>query len=305
MSAFQQQFPGRELERFGTRSQQGGYPVEGDQYFEPRTEQLEKIGRGEQVYGREHLEKSGREQFIQGEQEYGREPLEKFGREQYTRGEHGYGRQFTRGEHGYGREEFTRGEQEYGREPLEKFGREQYTRGEHGYGREEFKKDDREHYSHDPREISLTKSGSFLPQTPGLQPGYISGRGIPYRGVDRSQGWWKPRAEIIETEDGLFRVEFELPGVPVDSLTLLIEADTLILDTVKPQSRKQDAAYKWLTERRFGNFYRKLQLPSNVDGARTSVALDHGVLKLLLPKTDTPSPRIVIRGNQIRSGPSF
>jgi HSP20 family molecular chaperone IbpA len=61
------------------------------------------------------------------------------------------------------------------------------------------------------------------------------------RGVDeliRYQGWWKPRADIMEEGDD-YIVEFELPGVPKDAISLSVSQYHLVLTSVKPQTLRE------------------------------------------------------------------
>jgi len=95
-------------------------------------------------------------------------------------------------------------------------------------------------------------------------------------------GWWRPRADVLE-EGSHVRVEFELPGVPKENINLSITDDCVTLSTLKPMSRKELQGYYFQSERHFGNFYRKVELPDNVDSSQASAVLENGVLKLTLP----------------------
>ncbi|KAL6056063.1 hypothetical protein QOT17_016378 [Balamuthia mandrillaris] len=100
-------------------------------------------------------------------------------------------------------------------------------------------------------------------------------------------GYWRPRTDIIDLGNAI-RVEFELPGIDEDSIHLEADQDTLILSSLKPQSRREENAYYFQNERHFGSFYRKLSLPSFVDNTAITAVMDNGVLKVTIPKsTDT------------------
>lgn len=106
------------------------------------------------------------------------------------------------------------------------------------------------------------------------------------RGSDLAwyQGWWRPRADILD-EEGNIRVEFELPGVPKDNISLTVSEDFIIVQCVKPESHKEMKGFYYQNERHFGNFYRRLDLPDYIDTNRCSAVLQNGVLKVTCAKS--------------------
>jgi len=90
---------------------------------------------------------------------------------------------------------------------------------------------------------------------------------------------WRPRADIFEQDNGL-RVEFELPGVPRDDISLTVTENAITLTALKPQTRKEEVGFHFQNERHFGKFYRRLALPYDVDPTSVRAHLDHGVLKV-------------------------
>jgi len=104
-------------------------------------------------------------------------------------------------------------------------------------------------------------------------------------------GWWRPRADIMSLETGDIRVEFELPGVRRDHISVTVDNDTLVLQTTNPKTKKKETGFHYQHERHCGNFYRKLQLPAFIDATRVEMKFDEGVLKITGPKTDESTPR--------------
>jgi HSP20 family protein len=90
---------------------------------------------------------------------------------------------------------------------------------------------------------------------------------------------WRPRADILEQDTGI-RVEFELPGVPREDISLTITDNSITLTALKPQTRKEETGFHFQRERHFGRFYRRLMLPYPVDRDSARAHLDHGVLKV-------------------------
>ncbi len=94
---------------------------------------------------------------------------------------------------------------------------------------------------------------------------------------------WRPRADIFDLGLGALRVEFEIPGVPREDISLTVRDDTITLTALKPQSRKEEAGFHYQSERHFGKFYRRLALPFAVDPNSVRAYLELGVLKVPPP----------------------
>jgi HSP20 family protein len=105
---------------------------------------------------------------------------------------------------------------------------------------------------------------------------------------------WRPRADIFDLGLGALRVEFEIPGVPREDISLTVRDDTITLTALKPQSRKEEAGFHYQSERHFGKFYRRLALPFAVDPNSVRAYLELGVLKVHLNKAEG-TERIQIR----------
>jgi len=98
---------------------------------------------------------------------------------------------------------------------------------------------------------------------------------------------WRPRADIFDEGSDRLRVEFELPGVPKEDISLSVQDDVITLAALKPQTRKEETGFHYQTERHFGKFYRRLVLPFAVDPDNIRAHLEHGVLKVHLNRKDS------------------
>jgi HSP20 family protein len=106
---------------------------------------------------------------------------------------------------------------------------------------------------------------------------------------------WRPRADIFDQGADSLRVEFELPGVPREDISLTARDNVITLAALKPQSRKEEAGLYYQNERHFGKFYRRLTLPFSVDPNSVRAHLELGVLKVHLYKVDgTSAERVPI-----------
>jgi HSP20 family protein len=90
-------------------------------------------------------------------------------------------------------------------------------------------------------------------------------------------------------EEDRFVVEFDLPGVEVDSLELDVEKNTLMVHAERAtldESQEMVAA-----ERPRGVFSRQLFLGENLDVDKIEANYDAGVLRLTIPVAEKAKPR--------------
>lgn len=95
---------------------------------------------------------------------------------------------------------------------------------------------------------------------------------------------WSPPVDIQETEDA-FLVEADLPGVHPDDVTIDLQGKDLRIGgeygtTEQGEGEPQQA-------RRTGRFDYRLTLPGEVNSESCKANLEHGVLRLRLPKVST------------------
>ena len=103
--------------------------------------------------------------------------------------------------------------------------------------------------------------------------------------VEKRSDWLTPAVDIFETEDAVTLVA-DLPGMGKENLQLGVEAGILTLQG--PADTGDDAFY-----REFGanGYYRRFQLPDNLDLEKIAAELKNGVLTVILPKAAAARPR--------------
>jgi len=105
----------------------------------------------------------------------------------------------------------------------------------------------------------------------------------------RGQGF-VPALDVSETQDaGL--VEAAVPGLKPEDLEITVENSVLI---IKGETRQENTAKErnfHRIERRFGSFQRTIGLPKSVQADAIKANLEHGVLKLEIPKAEEIKPR--------------
>jgi len=84
-------------------------------------------------------------------------------------------------------------------------------------------------------------------------------------------------------------IQANIPGVDPNDVSITIEGDTL---TIKGERKPplENVNY-WLQERRFGPFYRQLQINIPVQADKAEATFEKGVLTLTIPKAEELRPR--------------
>jgi len=107
-------------------------------------------------------------------------------------------------------------------------------------------------------------------------------RGFPsVAGFDRSFAAW-PTVEVTDS-DREVRITAEMPGLTDKDVELLVEEGVLTLRGER--RREQEDKERGYSERFYGRFERRIQLPWNVDGQNAAASFRDGVLTVTLPKT--------------------
>ena len=105
----------------------------------------------------------------------------------------------------------------------------------------------------------------------------------------RSDAALIPPVDVIEDSKGITLLA-DLPGVPKDKLTLHVESDTLTItgEVSLPLTDGIEATYAEVSVPRFRRVF---TLSKELDTAKVSAELKHGVLTLRIPKAEHAQPR--------------
>ena len=98
-----------------------------------------------------------------------------------------------------------------------------------------------------------------------------------------------PPIDIYESDEGLV-LHADLPGVAIDTLELQVQDNRLTLFG-RVRSQVPEGAEVRHKEYEIGDFLRSFILSDEVDHERISATLNHGVLKVVLPKVAKAVPR--------------
>ena len=113
----------------------------------------------------------------------------------------------------------------------------------------------------------------------------------PWHEVDESSSdhITSPALDLIESADS-YQVFIDVPGISRDEIEIELDGRRLM---IKAQRSIGDlsGSKSLVSERRAFQYARTIILPNTVDQDAIEAGVDHGVLRLCLPKTDEATPR--------------
>jgi len=107
----------------------------------------------------------------------------------------------------------------------------------------------------------------------------------------RAEATLLPPVDVIEDAQGI-TLYADLPGVPKDKVTLHVEDDTLSIEgeVALPVPEGMQASH---AEVQLPRYRRVFQLSKELDADKVTAELNHGVLKLRIPKAEHAQPKKV------------
>jgi len=102
---------------------------------------------------------------------------------------------------------------------------------------------------------------------------------------------YSPNVDIFE-DDKALTIVADMPGVQSDDVTIDLREDVLTLTGV-PSTSIPDKEESILQEFDLGKYFRQFTLSEVIDQANIQASLNHGVLRVTLPKVGPAKPRKV------------
>jgi HSP20 family protein len=97
--------------------------------------------------------------------------------------------------------------------------------------------------------------------------------------------------DVAETKDA-YVVEAVLPGVKPDDLDITFQDNVLTISgEVRQEQNTGEKANYHRVERRYGRVARSISLPTQVQADKIQANLNHGILRLEIPKAEAVKPR--------------
>jgi len=121
------------------------------------------------------------------------------------------------------------------------------------------------------------------------------GRGETIRGGISGQGQdevWSPATDIIETADA-YECLIEAPGIDPRGINITIESGVLSICGNREALAIETGERIYRRERRAGKFSRRFRLPKNTDESSIAASGDHGLIKVVIKKKETPKARVI------------
>ncbi len=103
---------------------------------------------------------------------------------------------------------------------------------------------------------------------------------------------FRPSIDVVETEGELV-VTAELPGIDPDDIDVALEGDFLVIQGEKTQRAETSDEDRYVRERTFGSFLRRIPLPEGTSADKMTATYDKGVLtiQITLPESKEREPR--------------
>lgn len=100
-----------------------------------------------------------------------------------------------------------------------------------------------------------------------------------------------PRINVIESPQA-FEVEAEVPGVRKEDMRIAVEGKRVTFEAEVRRDEEQKEGESLIhAERVVRKFVRSFALPVEVDDERAQARLEHGILRLTLPKKQAIQPK--------------
>ena len=101
---------------------------------------------------------------------------------------------------------------------------------------------------------------------------------------------WAPSVDVSESGNKI-TVKAEIPGVDAKDIGVTLEGKTLNIKGEKKQEREEKEENYHRTERSYGYFNRRVELPNEVDPDKVEAAYKKGILTVKLRKTKETDTR--------------
>jgi HSP20 family protein len=93
-----------------------------------------------------------------------------------------------------------------------------------------------------------------------------------------------PAVDIVE-KDNAYEVTAELPGLDEKNIEVKLTDGSLSIRGEKKEEKEEKKKDYYLSERRYGSFERRFQVPAGVDTSKIDANFKKGLLTVTLPKT--------------------
>ncbi len=108
-----------------------------------------------------------------------------------------------------------------------------------------------------------------------------------------------PAMDVAET-DRAYEITAELPGMSEKDVEVVASNGVLTIKGEKKEEKEEKKKDYYLSERRYGSFERRMQIPEDVEADKIEAAFKKGVLTVTLPKkpeAQKPAKKIEVKAS--------
>ena len=91
--------------------------------------------------------------------------------------------------------------------------------------------------------------------------------------------------DVIDEGDR-FRIVVDLPGFNKEDINVYVENGDLVIKAERKEEKEEEGRNFIRKERKYGEVYRRVSLPSEVDIDKISAKYNNGVLEIIIPKVE-------------------
>ena len=108
----------------------------------------------------------------------------------------------------------------------------------------------------------------------------------------RETGEFRPSIDVVRT-NGTLVLTAELPGMTADDVDVSLDGDILTVKGEKTDEREVSEADRYVHERTFGSFQRRMTLPDGVSATGIYANFENGILtvEVTLPEAKEIEPK--------------
>jgi len=103
-------------------------------------------------------------------------------------------------------------------------------------------------------------------------------------------GSWTPDLEVADTGKEII-VKAEVPGMGPEDIEVRVSGSVLTLSGEKKEETEETKEGYYHSERRYGSFFRTIDLPSGAQADAVTAEYAKGVLTVRIAKTEEPASR--------------
>lgn len=116
--------------------------------------------------------------------------------------------------------------------------------------------------------------------------------------LSRFTGGNTPTTDVYTENDSQLTVEAHLPNFSEADIDVNIDEGALVISAEK-REREEDKSKKYMVRESSTSFYRRITLPERADDSNVDARFENGVLKVVIPFKEIPSPKkIAINSGQ-------